>query len=107
MSQASMLVVPSRYESLSLVLLEGWNHGLPALVNARCAVLKGQARRANGALYYDNYDEFARALDFLLAHPDAARQLGQQGLAYVNEEYRWPRVIAKVEDLLERVGPRI
>ena len=61
---------PSRFESLSLVLLEGWNHGLPALVNGHCSVLKGQALRANGALYYHNYDEFARALEYLL---DASR----------------------------------
>ncbi len=49
-SPASVLLVPSPFESLSLVLLEAWNHAVPALVNGRCSVLKGQARRANGAL---------------------------------------------------------
>ena len=48
LASASLLVVPSRFESLSLVLLEGWNHGLAALVNGHCSVLKGQALRANG-----------------------------------------------------------
>ena len=38
---ASALVVPSPYESLSIVLLEAWNRGVPALVNAHCAVLQG------------------------------------------------------------------
>lgn len=102
LSQASLLVVPSRYESLSLVLLEAWNHGLGAVVNGHCAVLKGQALRANGALYYRNYDEFARVLDYLSERPAVARELGQQGLAYVEREYRWPRVIARIEDLLQR-----
>ena len=69
LSNASMLVVPSRFESLSLVLLEGWNHGVTALVNGHCSVLKGQALRADGALYYHNYDEFARALEYLLGAP--------------------------------------
>jgi glycosyltransferase involved in cell wall biosynthesis len=100
LANASLLVIPSRFESLSLVLLEGWNHGLTALVNGHCGVLKGQARRANGALYYHNYDEFARALEYLLANGDVAIELGRQGLAYVNREYRWPQVIAKIEDLL-------
>jgi glycosyltransferase involved in cell wall biosynthesis len=100
LSQAMLLVVPSPYESLSLVLLEGWNHGLPALVNGRCEVLRGQALRANAALYYRTYDEFARALDFMLGHPDVARQLGRQGLAYVDRHYRWPRVMATIESLL-------
>lgn len=103
LSTAAMLVVPSRYESLSLALLEAWNHGLPGLVNARCDVLKGQALRADAALYYDNYDEFARATELLLARPDVAQQLGQQGLDYVEEHYRWPHVVAQIEDLLDRV----
>ena len=106
LTQAALLAMPSRYESLSLVLLEAWNHGLPALVNGHCAVLKGQALRANGALYYRNYDEFARCLTRMLDQPDLREALGQQGLAYVNREYRWPTVIAKINGLLERVTDR-
>ena len=105
LARAALLVVPSRYESLSLALLEGWNHALPAVVNGRCAVLKGQARRAAGGLYFHDYDEFAGAVDYLLSHPDVARELGRQGLAYVDREYRWPVVMAKVEGLLASVGP--
>jgi glycosyltransferase involved in cell wall biosynthesis len=103
LAHAVMLVVPSRYESLSLVLLEAWNHGLPALVNGRCQVLKGQARRANGALYYHDYDEFARALEYLRTQPDVARQIGRQGLAFVEREYRWPRVMETVNSLLDNL----
>jgi len=104
LSEAFLLVVPSPYESLSLVLLEGWNHGLPALVNGHCDVLKGQALRADGALYYRTYDEFARGIDFLLEHRHLAQQLGRQGLAYVEREYRWPGVMAKIEALLTGLG---
>lgn len=103
LAQAAALVVPSRYESLSLVLLEGWNHGLGALVNGHCAVLKGQVTRADGGLYFHNYDEFARAIEYLCEHPEVARQLGRQGLAYVNRHYRWPVVLAQIEQLLNRV----
>jgi len=103
LSHASALVVPSFFESLSLVLLEAWNHGGPALVNGRCSVLKGQALRSDGALYYRNFDEFSRALNLLLADPDIARQIGRQGLAYVNRDYRWPQVMAKVDDFLAEV----
>ena len=104
LQQAVLLAMPSRFESLSLVLLEAWNHGLPAVVNAHCSVLKGQALRANGALYYRNYDEFARCVTVLLERPEVAHALGQQGLAYVDREYRWPTVIAKVDGLLARIG---
>jgi glycosyltransferase involved in cell wall biosynthesis len=106
LAQAAFLVVPSRYESLSIVLLEAWNHGLGALVNGRCDVLRGQARRADGALYYRDYDEFAHGVARLLADTAMARQLGRQGLEYVNREYRWPHVLAKIEDLLARIGEK-
>ena len=100
LTRARALMMPSPFESLSMVLLEGWNHSLPALVNARCKVLRGQVQRADGGLYYGNAVEFIAGLDYLLDHPDESRQLGRQGLAYVDREYRWPIVMDKIERLL-------
>jgi glycosyltransferase involved in cell wall biosynthesis len=100
--KARALIMPSPYESLSMVLLEAWNHGLPALVNARCKVLRGQVERANGGLHYGNAVEFIAGLDYLLEHREVAQQLGRQGLAYVDREYRWPTVVGKIEALLAR-----
>jgi glycosyltransferase involved in cell wall biosynthesis len=100
LSRASFLVVPSPFESLSMVLLEAWNHCVPALVNGRCRVLRGQALRADGALTYRNADEFAEGAGYLARNAGAARQIGRQGRAYVDREYRWPNVMAKLEGLL-------
>ncbi|MDR1988655.1 MAG: glycosyltransferase family 4 protein [Acidobacteriaceae bacterium] len=106
LTQATALVVPSRYESLSLVLLEGWNRRLPAIVNRACEVLDGQVRRADGGLSYADYDEFAHSLGYLLDHPDVARQLGQQGFDYVERWYRWPTVLETIEQFLQQVRHR-
>jgi len=106
LARAKALIMPSPYESLSMVVLEAWNHGLPVLVNARCAVLRGQVRRADGGLHYRTGAEFAAALDYLLDRPDQARTLGAQGLAYLEREYRWPTVVSKIEDVLVRTGSR-
>jgi len=103
---AEALVMPSPHESLSMVLLEGWNQGTPAIVNARCAVLKGQVLRADGGLYFQNAMEFTGAVDYLLEHREAARQFGAQGRAYVDREYRWPTVMAAIESLLADVRRR-
>jgi glycosyltransferase involved in cell wall biosynthesis len=103
LAHARALVVPSPYESLSIALLEGWNHDIPALVNGDCAVLQGQVRRANGGLYYRSAKEFSAGLDWLLAHPEQARIVGRQGRAYVDREYRWPIVMERVESLLASV----
>jgi glycosyltransferase involved in cell wall biosynthesis len=106
LSHARALVVPSPYESLSIVLLEAWNHATPALVNAYCKVLQGQVRRASGGLYYRSSREFQEALSWLLANDAGRRELGEQGLAYVDCEYRWPTVLDRVERLLEEVSRR-
>lgn len=106
LTHARALIVPSPYESLSIVLLEAWNHGVPALVNARCRVLAGQVRRANGGLHYRSAAEFAEALTFLLSHEPERAAFGRQGRAYVEREYRWPTVLARVESLLAQARQR-
>ena len=69
---ATALVMPSPYESLSIVLLEAWQHARPVLVTEASDVLLGQVRRAGGGLWYANADEYRRALDWHAAHPYAA-----------------------------------
>jgi glycosyltransferase involved in cell wall biosynthesis len=106
LAHARVLMMPSPFESLSMVLLEAWNHGVPALVNAKCDVLRGQVLRADGGLHYRTALEFSSALDYLLEHPSTARRLGEQGRAYVDSHYRWPTVMATLEGLLDTVARR-
>ena len=58
LAAADVLVMPSPYESLSMVTLEAWALGKPVLVNGQCDVLRGQCLRSRGGLYYDNVEEF-------------------------------------------------
>jgi glycosyltransferase involved in cell wall biosynthesis len=98
--ECALLVMPSPYESLSVITLEAWKMGVPVLANARCRVLMGQCLRSNGGFFYHGYAEFAEALDLLLERPEVGQVLGAQGKAYVDAEYAWERVEQKVEDLL-------
>lgn len=86
-----LVVVPSEFESLSLVVLEAWACAKAVLVNARSGVLVGQCRRANGGVWYGTFDEFAAALDLMDAV--TRRTLGAQGAAYVAETYRWNEAV--------------
>jgi glycosyltransferase involved in cell wall biosynthesis len=97
---ARVLVMPSPYESLSMVLLEAWRVGTPALVYGRCKPLRGQTERADGGLIYEQREEFVEALAWFVEHPEAARQFGRQGQAYVTREYQWPVVMGKIERIL-------
>jgi glycosyltransferase involved in cell wall biosynthesis len=100
---ADLLVMPSFYESLSMVTLEAWALGKPVLANALCDVLKGQCRRSNGGLYYENYPEFREALRLLLDSPRLRRELGQNGRRYFEANYSWEVIERKYLSLFERL----
>jgi glycosyltransferase involved in cell wall biosynthesis len=109
MAGAKAVVCPSPYESLSIVLLEGFALGTPGLVNARSAVLQDHARRSNAGLYYENADEFAESLELLVRSGPLRDALSRNGRAYVAEGYLWPAVLARYEELIAAVrspGPR-
>jgi glycosyltransferase involved in cell wall biosynthesis len=101
---SSLLVMPSYYESLSIVALEAWALGRPVLANARCDVLKGQCLRSNAGLFYANFDEFAEGLSWFGRNPERARALGQNGCAYFQAHYAWPVVERQYLDLLDRLS---
>jgi glycosyltransferase involved in cell wall biosynthesis len=99
-----LLVMPSPYESLSIITLEAWKLGIPVLANARCRVLMGQCLRSNGGLFYHGYAEFAEGLRLLLENRELAASLGRQGRDWVDKECAWETVEGRVEELLERTG---
>ena len=103
--QCRLLVMPSPYESLSVIVLEAWKLGVPVLANARCKVLAGQCLRSNGGLFYHGYAEFAEALRLLLQQDALAASLGRQGQSYVEREYAWETIDAKIDELLAKTAP--
>jgi glycosyltransferase involved in cell wall biosynthesis len=103
LSAASLLVMPSYYESLSMVALEAWALGKPVLANARCDVLLGQCLRSNAGLYYQDPDDFGGALDALLDSPALAEAMGDRGRRYYAEHYSWRVIVRKYMDMFERL----
>lgn len=98
------LVSPSAFESFSIVLMEAWSVGRPALVNARCDVTRDHAERAGGALAFGDYAHFEVALDRLMESESLRSALGDAGRAYVERFYRWPDVVARYDAFLRDVA---
>lgn len=107
LEHADVVVVPSRYESFSLVLLEGWVAGRPAMVFGGCAVTGAHARRSGGGLWYDDYAHFEVALERLMGSSELRVELGEAGRRYVEREYAWPHLIDRYSAFLERVAASV
>jgi glycosyltransferase involved in cell wall biosynthesis len=75
-------VVPSRYESLSLLALEAFAHGTPVIGNTASEVVAGQLRRSGGGVGYADVISFQAALDRVATDREAlsahARTFGRR-----------------------------
>lgn len=98
-----LLVMPSFFESLSMVTLEAWAAEKPVLANGRCDVLKGQCLRSNAGFFYENYEEFEEALTLLLSSPRLRRAMGKNGRQYFMHHYTWETIEQKYLSLVERL----
>lgn len=100
---ALILVIPSFYESLSMVTLEAWAAEKPVLANARCDVLKGQCQRSQAGLYYENCAEFMETLELLLSDSRLRSEMGKNGRAYFLGNYTWDILENKYLKIIERL----
>lgn len=100
---ATVVVVPSPHESLSLLALEAFAVGTPVLANGRSEVLVDHCRRSNAGLYYEDRWEFVEALKLLTRDAGLRAAMGRQGRAYVNANYRWDIILHKYERMMARL----
>ena len=104
MAGAELLIMPSYYESLSMVALEAWALGRAVLANGRCEVLRGQCLRSNAGLYYEDYPEFLEMLRTLEQYPWLAGTLGRSGRQFFREHYDWPVIERTYLEMLGRLA---
>ena len=97
---AELIIVPSRFESLSILLLQGFASKKPVLVNGHCPVLLDHIIKSNGGLYYMDKNEFIFALDLLLHRKEIRDKLGSNGSQYIKNNYSWNSVEAKFNEFI-------
>jgi glycosyltransferase involved in cell wall biosynthesis len=103
LAAADVLIMPSYFESLSMVALEAWALGKPVLANGRCDVLKGQCIRSGAGLYYESYEEFAETLYSLESNGPLNARLGRNGREYFTRHYAWPVIEGKYLAMFEQL----
>lgn len=98
---ALAVVVPSRYESLSLLTLEAFAVGTPVLGNAASDVVVGQLERSGGGVPFTLDDDASfRAAVQRVGTERAA--MGQAGKKYA-AQFTWDAVVGAYLDEIERI----
>jgi len=97
LAAADVLVLPSRFESLGIVLLEAWQVATPVLVRADNPVTAGQVARSGGGITYREAGGFGDALERAIASRGV---LGASGKAWVERESSWDAFDARLAQLV-------
>lgn len=116
---AEFLIIPSQFESLSMVTLEAWAVGIPVVANGRTEVLQGQCRRSHAGLWYMNYDEFKEIIILLNTQKEDDKHknnnpgksqkhtlkesLGLNGKRFFENNYSWPVIEGKYLKVIETI----
>ena len=103
---ASVVLAPAPEESTALHVLEAFAAGTPVLANGRSDVLTQHCQRSNAGMYYADGDEFVECLRLLLSNAELREKMGRNGRRYVAEQYSWPVVLEKYDQLITAVAPR-
>jgi len=92
------LIIPSKFESLSMVTLEAMQMRKPVIANAECDVLVDHIKESKAGYAYDSYQHFTEILNEILTMPEEKLALlGKNGKAYVDKYYNWNSILQKFE----------
>ena len=104
--KAKALVIPSFYESLSLVTLESMAYGIPVIANKDCEVLKDHVENSHAGFLINDYKSFETALNIIASPQFDAALLSINAKKYVAENYTWDVTIKKYQKAIAQVSPR-
>lgn len=102
---ASALIITSRYESLSLVLLEAMLLRTPVIANAQCEVLADHIHGSGTGVAYRSTGDLMRAMRKVETLAPAEREAwADRGAAYVQRSCSWPQVLRQYTDAIDAVS---
>ena len=99
---ASLLVIPSRQEAMSIVVLEAGITGTPVLLTNQCGFDEVE-RIGGGKVVYATVEGLQNGLLEILKDPDKLKSIGTNLKKHVIANYTWEKIINKYIDLYRQV----
>jgi len=101
----SALVLPSRDDSFGIVLLEAWLHGKPVIGARAGGVPEVIEDGRNGLLVpFGDVTALAKAIVWLLDHPDEAARMGHNGHEKTLRRWTWDAVYGRLRAVYDQVA---
>ncbi len=101
--RAAIVVVPSRYEGFGLPAAEAMACGAPVVCSDAGALAEVVAAGEGVLVPRDDPEALAKALDTLLAQPEARARLAATARQGIVDTYSWPRVATRTVDVYRSV----
>lgn len=105
MSNAAFLVMPSEwYEGFPMVLVEAFAHGLPVIAS-RLGAMAEIVEDGRTGLHFDPgcSEDLAQKVEWLEAHPEECRQMGENALQVYEEKYTPTKNYSTLQDIYNEV----
>ena len=103
-AHCTLFALPSRSEGFGLVFLEAMALGKPVVGGAHGGTPEVIEDGKSGLLVrHGDLGALQNALEFLLGNPTRATEMGKNGLARVQQEYRFSTFAARLNQLLDEV----
>jgi glycosyltransferase involved in cell wall biosynthesis len=100
LNTAMLMVYAPRLEPFGLAPLEAAACELPTLAVAEAGVRESIVNRETGVLVDADIDQYANALDDLLANPDGLGAFGRKARIRIEQEWTLDRAVERLEDHL-------
>ena len=105
LQRCEALIIPSRYESLSMVTLEAMSAGKPVLATGHCEVLRSHIEQSEAGFVYYNEKDFAGQIERILSLSEQEKQdIAQNGKSYVERNFQWENIMNKFDAAINYVG---
>jgi len=106
LATATLLVHPSRVESLGLVYLEAWANGLPVIAADTPVSREVIAHGSDGLLVpFGDVAQLAGAIRRLLEEPELRRSLGLAGKKKAESRFSWKAAADRIYPFFQRESP--
>ena len=99
---ADLLVIPSRQEAMSIVVLEAGVTGTPVLLTDKCG-FNEVADIGGGSVVTATVEGLAKGLDEILENSPKFIKMGCELKNFVETHYSWDKIIKKYIDLYKRI----